>query len=117
MSCPLGRFVTLLAVSKWVKYFRINYGINQMRFKVTLRTNSAFFGVQILGIITCMWSIRRIWNFLRNSRSVTKIAFFTLVGDLEVCCKYIDKQGGTGVVMVDKHICTIYAIFSSFVPK
>lgn len=35
MSCPLGRFVTLLAVSKWVKYFRINYGINQMRFKVT----------------------------------------------------------------------------------
>ena len=72
MSCPLGRFVTLLAVSKWVKDFWINYGINQIRFKVTLRANSAFFGVQIVGIITCMWSIRKIWNYIRDSRSVTK---------------------------------------------
>lgn len=51
MSCPLGLFITLSAVSKWVKYFRINYGINQTRFEVNVRTNAAFFGVQILGII------------------------------------------------------------------
>lgn len=53
------------------------------------------------------------------NRSVAIIAIYTfffciLAEDLAevVCCKHLDiKQGATGVVMVYKHICTIYAIF------
>lgn len=45
MLCLLGCFVIFLVVSKWVKYFRINYGINYMCFKVILLMNLVFFWI------------------------------------------------------------------------
>ena len=48
---------------------------------------------------------------------MTTIAFFNPVQDLEVCYKYLGTEGGTGVVMVYKHISMIYATFSSLEPE